>query len=147
MALAKASAAGLKVWYATSDGTTTNMSMFKKLGCSFGYTYDTILTEFKHPVTGKDVFVILDACHMLKLARNALAFLGTFSSSDDDPIQWRFFHALNLVQEQDGLKLGSKSSNNHLQFEKHKINVSLATQTLSGRCNRLHENCSETTRI
>ena len=132
MALAKASAAGLKVWCVTSDGTTTNISTFKKLGCSFGYTYDTILTKFKHPVTGEDVFVILDACHMLKLARNALAFLGTFSSSDDDPIQWRFFHALNLVQEQEGLKLGNKLSDNHLQFEKHKMNVSLAAQTLSG---------------
>jgi hypothetical protein len=53
MALAKASAAGLKVWCVTSDGTTTNISTFKKLGCSFGYTYDTILTKFKHPVTGE----------------------------------------------------------------------------------------------
>ena len=42
------------------------------------------------------------------------------------------FHALNLVQEQEGFKLDNKLSNNHLQFEKHKMNVSLAAQTLSG---------------
>jgi hypothetical protein len=57
-----------------------------------------MLTKFKHPVTAEDVFFILDACHMLKLARNTLAFLGTFSSSDNNRIQWKFFHALNLVQ-------------------------------------------------
>ena len=44
----------------------------------------------------------------------------------------RFFYALNLVQEQEGLKLGNKLSNNHLQFEKHKMNVRVAAQTLSG---------------
>ncbi len=47
---ARASAAGLKVWCVTSDGTKTNISMFKKLGRSFGYMYDTILTKFKHPI-------------------------------------------------------------------------------------------------
>ena len=130
-ALTKASAAGLKVWCVTSDGTTTNISTFKALGCHFGHTYDSISTAFKHPVTGEDVFVVLDACHMLKLARNALAFLGTICTSDDR-IEWKFFNRLHLVQEQEGLKLGNKLSNNHVQFERHKMNVSLAAQTLSG---------------
>lgn len=30
-------------------------------------------TNFKHPVTREDVYVLLDSCHMLKLARNLLA--------------------------------------------------------------------------
>ena len=131
IALVKASDAGLKIWCVISDGTTTNISTFKKLGCSFGNTYDSISPKFQHPITGEDVFVVLDACHMLKLARNALAFLGTICSSDGDKIQWKFFHALNLLQEQEGLKLANKLSNNHIQFEKHKMNVSLAAQTLS----------------
>lgn len=130
--LAKASAAGLKVWCITSDGTSANISTFKKLGCRFGNTYDSISSKFQHPVTGEDVFVILDPCHMLKLARNALAFLGTIYTSNDDHIEWKFFNALHLFQEQEGLKLGNKLSNNHVQFEKHKMNVSLAAQTLSG---------------
>ncbi len=54
-----------------------NISTFKKLGCSFGYTYDTILTKFKHPVTGEDVFVILDACRMLKYTKNNQAWKRT----------------------------------------------------------------------
>ena len=133
MALVKASAADLKVWCVTSDGTTTNITTFKKLGCRFGYSYDTISTKFKHPVTDEDVqvFVILDACYMLKLAQNALAFIGTSSTSKDDKIQWKFFHSFNFIQEQEGLKFGNKLSNNHLQFEKHKMKVSLAAQMLS----------------
>ena len=74
-ALTKASAVGLKVWCVTSDGTTRNIATCKALGCQFGTTYDSIKSKFQHPVTGEHVFVILDACHMLKLARNALAFL------------------------------------------------------------------------
>ena len=49
------------------------------LGCHFDQIYNSISTAFKHPVTGENVFVVLDACHMLKLARNALASLGTMS--------------------------------------------------------------------
>ena len=128
MALVKASSAGLKVWCVTSDGTTANITTFRKLGCRFGYSYNTISTKFKHPVTGEDVFVILDPCHMPKLAGNALAFLQAFSSSDGDKIQWKFFHSLNLIQEQEGLKLGNMLTNNHLQFARHKMNVSLAAQ-------------------
>ena len=132
MALIMASNAGLKVWCVTCDGTTTNISTFKQLGCSFGQSYDSIVTKFQHPSTGDDVFAILDACHMLKLARNALAFLGTICSNDGEKIQWKFFHSLHLIQEQQGLKLDNKLSANHIEFEKHTMNVKLAAQTLSG---------------
>ena len=130
-ALTKASAVGLKVWCVTSDRTTTNIATFKALGCQFGNTYDSIQSKFKHPVTGEDVFIILDACHMLKLARKAPAFLGAFCSSNDEKIEWKFFEGFNFVREQEGFKLGNKLPNNHIQFERHKMNVSLAAQRLS----------------
>ena len=130
-ALTKASAVGLKVWCVTSDGTTTNIATFKALGCQFGNTYDSIKSKFQHPVTGEHVFVILDACHMLKLARNALAFLVAFCSSNDEKFERKFFEGLNLIQQQEGFKLSNKLSNNHIQFERHKMNVSLAAQALS----------------
>lgn len=131
MALTKASAVGLKVWCVILDGTITNIATFKALGCQFCNTYDSIQSKFKHPVTGEDVFVILDACHMPKLARNTLAFLGVFCSSNDEKIKWKFFEGLNFVQEQEGFKLGNKlTTNNHIQFERHKMNVSPAARTL-----------------
>ena len=43
---AKASAAGLKVRCITSDGTSANISTFKKLGCQLCNTYDSILSKF-----------------------------------------------------------------------------------------------------
>ena len=63
---------------------------------------------------------------------NALAFLGTICSNDGEKIQWKFFHSLHLIQEQQGLKLDNKLSANHIEFEKHTMNVKLAAQTLSG---------------
>ena len=42
------------------------------------------------------------------------------------------FPQLHLIQEQQGLKLGNKLSANHIEFEKHKMNVKLAAQTMSG---------------
>jgi hypothetical protein len=83
MALEMAAEAGLKVWSITADGTSVNLSTFRQLGCQFGTTYDTIDPKFKHPTTAEDVF-IADPCHMLKLARNALAHrkntVGAFST-------------------------------------------------------------------
>ncbi len=129
--LEKAHKAGLKVWSVTADGTSVNVRMFELLGCNFNGTYDDIKTSFAHPTSGENVFVILDPCHMLKLARNALGFFKSFSDSDGNQINWHFIEQLQKLQEQEGLNLGNKLSSNHLKYEKHKMNVSLAAQTLS----------------
>jgi hypothetical protein len=68
---------------------------------------------------------------MLKLARNALASLGSFYDQDGGEIHWKFFHTLHNLQEAEGLNLGNKFSAQHLEYQKHKMNVRLATQTLS----------------
>ena len=81
---------GLKIWCTTCDETTTNIAMFEILGCSFGTTYDSTIVTFPHPSTGDDAFVILDACHMLKLARNSLAFVGSFQGEIQQKIEWKY---------------------------------------------------------
>ena len=75
--------------------------------------------------------LIVDPCHMLKLARNALGHLGSFLDNDNNRIGWNFFSALNNIQESEGLNFANKLSSKHLQYEKHKMNVKLAAQTLS----------------
>lgn len=45
-------------------------------------------TNFKHPTRDVNVHVILDACRMLKLARNAMAECKL--SSPDGTISWNF---------------------------------------------------------
>ena len=132
-ALEMAADAGSKVWSVTADGTSVNLSTFELLGCQFGTTYDTFQTKFQHATTGEDVFLIADPSHMLKLARNALAFLGTISDEDGQKIQWHYFRQLHMPQQEEGLKMGNKLSFNHIKFERYKMimNVRLAAQTLS----------------
>lgn len=121
---------GLRVWCITSDGTSPNIATFKLLGCVFGFSYTSMITKFKHPSLGYDVFAILDPCHMLKLARNCLACLGSIFA-ENEGIHWKFFENLNEVQQNQGMKLGNKLTNNHIRYEKHKMKVNLAAQTLS----------------
>ena len=64
-----------------------------------------MVTKFKHPTQDYFVHVILDPCHMLKLARNALATLSTFSDNNNGQIKWAFFQNLNTIQQKEGLKL------------------------------------------
>jgi hypothetical protein len=69
---------------------------------------------------------------MLKLARNnALGHLGSFVDGDGNEIKWHYIKKLQQLQQQEGLNLANKLSMNHLKYEKLKMNVRLAAQTLS----------------
>ena len=48
-----------------------------------------MVTKFKHLTQNYFVPVIMDPCHMLKLARNALAKLSTFN--DGEKVKWAYF--------------------------------------------------------
>jgi hypothetical protein len=65
---------------------------------------------------------------MLKLARNAL---GYFVDGDGNEIKWHYIKELQQLQQQEGLNLANKLSMNHFKYDKHKMNVRLAAQTLS----------------
>ena len=129
--LEKAANASLKVWSVTADGTAVNINTFEILGCQFSGNYESIKSSFENPATKEDVFVILDPCHMLKLARNALADKGSFIDGDGNIIRWKHIEELQNIQEQEGLNLANKLSSNHIQFQSHKMKVNLAAQTLS----------------
>ncbi|CAB4001495.1 THAP domain-containing 9 [Paramuricea clavata] len=108
MALEMAAEAGLKVWSITADGTSVNLSNFRKLGCQFGTTYDTIDPKFKHPTTGEDVFVVTDPCHMLKLARNAFAHLGTIIDNEGEKNTVAEFSATVPPSRTEGIEDGQQ---------------------------------------
>ena len=115
-----AAKAGLKVWSVTADGTSVNLRTFEILGCYSVGTYNEIKSSFIHPTTGEEIFVILDTCHMLKLARNALGKLQSFVAGEGNIIKWKHIEELQKRQEHEGLKLANKLSSNHLKYEKHK---------------------------
>ena len=116
--LEMAAKAGLKVWSVTADGTAVNLRTFEFLGCNFNGSYDEMTTSIIHPTTGEEVFIILDPCHMLKLARNALAHLGTIVDAEGNAIRWQHIEELQKLQELEGLNLGNKLSSNHQTFFK-----------------------------
>lgn len=57
----------IRVHSLTFDGCAANVASMKYLAESL----DTV-GKFAHPSGGPDIYIILDACHMIKLARNAL---------------------------------------------------------------------------
>lgn len=64
---------GLTVICMPMDGHATNLSMCNQLGCDLkANPLEPLKTSFPHPVNDERVFVTMDACHMLKLARNML---------------------------------------------------------------------------
>ena len=90
-------------------------------------TLNTLLTEsYEHPL-----FFVPDACHMLKLARNALSDLKVLVSSEGSLIKWEHIEVLHKVQEGEGLKFANKLSTGHIEFHRHKMNVKVAAQTFS----------------
>ena len=68
---------------------------------------------------------------MLKLARNALADVGEFVDDNGKTIKWTHIKFLHEIQEDEGLKFGNKISKGHIEFQKQKMNVKVAAQTLS----------------
>ena len=141
-----AAEAGLRVHSVTADGTAVNFGMFSELGCIFTTSYESMVTKFKHPTENYYIYAILDPCHMLKLARNALAHIGSIVDSENNIITWKLFSSLNKIQQFKGFKLANKFSSRHLQFQKHKMNVQLAAQTLSS-CNLIFRQINEICRI
>lgn len=125
-ALEALSEVNIKVWSLTMDGHATNLAMCSSLGCSLssGQPY------FPHPQTGENVYIMFDACHMLKLVRN---LLGEYSiiESPDGTVRWSYITNLQDLQEEAGLRLGNRLCSRHLNFHKMKMKVNLAAQTLS----------------
>lgn len=114
----------------TFDGCPANFSMAKYLGCDFSDP-SNLKCSFRHPITEKDVFVMLDACHMLKLIRNCFEAYGIFIDGSNEYIRWEYLKHLHNLQLQEGLHLGNKLRANHIFFHNSKMKVKLASQLFS----------------
>lgn len=88
-------------------------------------------TSFPHPVTQDKVYCFLDACHMVKLVRNALSALGCLRDASGASVSWHYIVQLQDLQEKEGLHAATKLRAAHIQWQKQKMKVNLAVQTLS----------------
>jgi hypothetical protein len=120
--------AGLDVHGVTFDGCAKNIATARCLGCNIA-KFDG---SFKHP-TGphKTLYVILDVCRMLKLARNSLGDLKVFYTESGDIISWQYITGLYNIKKGDILNLGNKLISTHIRWHNQKMKVAVAAQTLS----------------
>ena len=117
----------------TMDGLPANIKTFQQLGCNFNP--DNLITTFPHPSsTDLSIVAILDACHMMKLARNTLAEYQVLIVPEVGKVKWQHIEKLHKVQMEQGLKLGNKLSQSHIHYKTQKMKVKLAVQVLSASC-------------
>ena len=122
---------GLRVWSVTCDGTSTNLTMLKSLGWKFTDSFEARVTKFKHSTMDYYVYFTLDACHMIKLARNALGDLGCFKTANGKLIEWQFIKNLIELQIEEGFNIANKLNSDHLNWQRQKMKMKLAAQTFS----------------
>lgn len=121
--------AGITVVSLTCDGAAANLSMLQNLGCSL--QPDSLRTSFPHPNTAEPINVFLDACHMLKLVRNALCHFKLFVDEDGCEISWNHIEALHSIQQEEGLHAANRLRTAHVHFQRQVMKVSLAAELLS----------------
>lgn len=111
----------------TFDGLASNLSMCELLGASF--QVKNFKNYFLNPIDGSKIFITLDACHMLKLLRNAMATRLIYDGQKRR-ISWTYIEMLEKYRVKRNFS-AHKITKRHIQWKKNKMNVSLAAQTLS----------------
>lgn len=97
------------------------------LGCEL---FHIDYSNLKHRTSDHEVYFVPDACHNLKLARNAIRTLQQVTSPSGI-IDWEHIIGLNRFQNDIDLKLANKVSNVHIHYKANIMKVKYATQTLS----------------
>ncbi|KAF0727731.1 THAP domain-containing protein 9, partial [Aphis craccivora] len=129
-AITMAHAVGIKVWGVSCDDTAFNLSTMTHLGCKLFGSYDEIKESFYIPGIEWKIHYIPDACHNLKLARNALATYTIFKN-ENGVINWNFIEELHKTQQKMGLNFANKISASHIDWRKNIMKVKLVAETLS----------------
>lgn len=119
---------GVKVTNVTFDGLDINRVACEILGASFDPRNP--IPFFPHPVDGSKVYIILDPCHMLKLVRNALGDLSRMVHPCHGAIERKYFEKLETYRERNKF-VTHRMNKRHMQYARNRMNVRLATQTLS----------------
>ncbi|KYN15587.1 THAP domain-containing protein 9 [Trachymyrmex cornetzi] len=116
----------------TVDGATSNISMLNKMGANLSMKdVNQLVPYFIHPKSKKKIYVLLDACHMLKLIRGAFDNKYILWDKDGQIICWKYVKLLVDLQEKEELHAGTKIRRRHLNWRKEKMKVILAAQVCS----------------
>lgn len=120
---------GIVLTNITFDGLSTNPSMCRR----FGVNLDVYSDKFKPSFTieNKEIGVIFDFSHDIKLARNILATKGTFNDENDNEIKWEYIEKLVQFKDNRNFALSHKLTQAHLKWKENPMKVKLAVQTFS----------------
>jgi hypothetical protein len=113
------------------DNAASNTAALNHLGAAVSDSERLKVTIDRINLIGEPIFVILDTSHLIKLARNTLGDLQLLFTADGRRIEWRFITELEKLQSSEQLHLANKITKEHIQFQKKKMRVYLATQVLS----------------
>lgn len=119
---------GFQVHCITMDGHATNIAMCKNLGASLNVAAG-LKPYFTLPNCNFKTFIMLDPCHMVKLARNTLQTYHVIRSPKGF-IQWNYIKDLNSLQDDVGLRLANRLSAQHIDFQNQKMKVILNAQVI-----------------
>ena len=121
---------GVDVVSLTFDGCSANCSAAQQLGVSFDVSNPQ--PTFENPCDpNSKICVFLDVCHMLKLMRNTLADKQILRDTHGKVIMWEHIRKLHELQDKEGLLAANKLNERHVQWNRQKMKVKLAAQTLS----------------
>lgn len=112
----------------TCDGLPTNFSVFEFLGAKLHR--DNLNPYIINPDTGKKIYIMFDACHMLKLCRNFLSNGDVLHDGQNNCIKWEHFENLERARYNKDM-VSHKINKKHIDCNRNKMNVGLAAQTLS----------------
>jgi hypothetical protein len=113
----------LKVWTLTCDGHATNYKAMKLFNCDvFAGSIHLITNRFKVANVPGEIYFTPDACHSLKLARNALEEYD-FVAPNGNVISWIYIVKLLEFQEKMVFRLANKLIITHINFKRNIMKV------------------------
>lgn len=118
----------VKVANITFDGLRSNIATCNLLGASLDPK--NLVPYFPHPIDKSNVYVMLDACHALKLVRNALGDLGRINDPRQGSILWKHYMDLNNLKDR-SMFVTHRLNKRHIQYSRNRMNVRLAAQIFS----------------
>lgn len=119
---------GTKIVSITFDGLSSNLSSCELLGASFSTENMKLFIE--NPIDNNKIFILLDACHMVKLLRNYLGGEKVLKVNPEEKIEWKYFECLEKFRAKKNL-VTNKLTKKHIQWYRSKMNVALAVQLFS----------------
>lgn len=113
---------GANLHSVTFNGASVNLSMCTSLGADL----NTKTPYIQNPNTFEKILVFHDQAHVIKLIRNTFGDKKILKNGDGKLIQWKFIEKLFEKEQKEGLKLATKLTSRHVNYQNEKMNVRLS---------------------